>query len=315
MPLRIVFFGTPAFAGPSLDALVQSPHAVVGVVTQPDRPRGRGQRVSPSPVKVRAGDEGIGVFQPERLGEEPFLDEVRRLRPDLGVVAAYGRILPQRLLDVPGLGMVNVHASLLPRWRGAAPVHRAVIAGDAETGVTIMRVVRQLDAGPMLARRTTAIGPADTSVEIEDRLARMGAALLIDVIDRLEHGGVTETPQDERLVTYAPRLERHEGAVDWAQPAARIHNLVRGLQPWPLAATAFRRERVLLLAAEPAAGRDDAPGTILAVNAGGLDVATGRGAIRLLRVQPEGRGAMSARDFANGRQVRPGERFEALEPR
>ncbi len=314
MPLRILFFGTPAFAVPTLDALLASSHSVVGCVTQPDKPRGRGQKLEPTPVKATAERAGVPVLQPDRLKDEQVLDEIRRFEPDLGVVAAYGRILPQRLLDIPRLGMINVHGSLLPRWRGAAPIHRAVIAGDSETGITIMRVVLALDAGPMLAKRSVPIGPDDTSADLEVRLAALGADLLVETTDRLARGAVPEETQDERLVTYAARLERHERALDWQQPAAQIHNLIRGLQPWPLAAAMLQGKRMLLLRSSLAhdAARGAVPGTIVGVEPDALVVAPGDDAIRLTVVQPEGRPAMTVRAFLNGRRIVAGDRLEPL---
>ena len=311
MGLRLLFFGTPAFAVPGLVALVGSRHEVVGVVAQPDRARGRGQKVQYEAVKRAALEHRLPIWQPERLKDPALLDELRATRPDLAVVAAYGRLLPQAQLDLPRLGFVNVHASLLPRWRGAAPIHRAILAGDAVTGVTIMRLVLALDAGPMLARAETPIGQDETSVELDARLARLGAGLLVDVVDRLERGPVAEVLQDEREATYAPKLERAEGPLDWAAPASTIHNRIRGLQPWPLASGVLGGRRLLLLrsAVERLEPPGEAPGTVVRADAGGLIVATKPGAVRLLELQPEGRRAMSARDFLNGTRVVRGDRF------
>ncbi len=250
-PLRVAFFGTPVFALATLERLTASAHDTVLVVTQPDRPRGRGHHVVSSPVKVFAGERGIPVLQPERLREPAFLETLAGYDLDLAVVAAYGRILPAALLTVPRLGMINVHASLLPRWRGAAPVHRAVIAGDKETGVTIMRVVPALDAGPMLAKVRVDIGPHETSAVLESRLAALGADLLVATADRLAAGPIPESPQPEEGVTYAKRLERSESRVDWNQPASDIHNRVRGLQPWPVATVMLRGRRLRLLGSVP----------------------------------------------------------------
>src|SRR5438046_1146996 len=247
MTLRVLFFGTPGFAVPTLTALAHSAHRVVGVVCQPDRPRGRGQTIRPEAVKRAALELGLPILQPERLKDPALLDSLAALQPDLGVVAAYGKLLPQTLLDLPRLGFVNVHASLLPRWRGAAPIHRAILAGDDRTGVTIMRVVLALDAGPMLARVDTSIDPDERSVDLEPRLASLGASLLRDTVDRISRGPVDEAPQDGSQATYASRLERSESATNWAQPAHVIHNRIRGLQPWPLASTSLAGRRLLLL--------------------------------------------------------------------
>ena len=306
--LRIVYFGTPAFAVPTLAALIRSRHPVVALVSQPDRPRGRGQQMAATPTKEVAIRSKIPVLQPTRLRDQAFLDQIAALQPDLGVVAAYGRILPDALLRLPRLGMINVHASLLPLYRGAAPVHRAVIAGDEVTGVTIMRVVTELDAGPMLATATRPIGPDETSVDVERGLAEQGAELALDAVDRLAHGPVVETPQDNERATYAPKLLKSEGPIDWALPARTIHNRVRGLQPWPMASTALDGVRVLIhrtavddVQAGAAAGVVvEARGDVLAVAAGDGKV------LRLVQLQPEGRRAMSVREFLSGRKLSPG---------
>jgi methionyl-tRNA formyltransferase len=315
MALRVLFLGTPAFAVPSLLQLVDSRHQVVGVVTQPDRPRGRGHRVSPEAVKAEAVARGLPVLQPAgRLDSLDTLASIRALAPDLGVVAAYGRLLPQSMLDVPRLGLINVHASLLPRWRGAAPIHRAVIAGDVVTGVTIMRVVLALDAGPMLAQAVTGIGPNETSHELEARLATIGADLLLSVVDRLASGAVPATPQDEAHVTYAKRLARDESRLDWARPALAVHNQIRGLQPWPLAAALLDNRRVMLLRStvEHDVPLDASPGTVVGVERDALIVATRPGAVRILEVQEAGRAALSVGAYLNGRHVEAGDRFAPL---
>jgi methionyl-tRNA formyltransferase len=314
MPLRLAFFGTPAFAVPTLSALLGSPHQVVAVVTQPDRPRGRGQRLVPSPVKQVATERQIAVLQPERIRDHAFLAQMEALSLDLGIVAAYGKILPQQLLDAPRQGMLNVHASLLPRWRGAAPVHRAILAGDIVTGVTIMRVVQALDAGPMLAREAVGIGPDETSAELEPRLAELGARLLLDTLAALAAGRVREEPQDEALVTYAARLERRESRIEWAQPAGVVHNAIRGLQPWPLAAAQLHGRRLALLGSrvESSVGHPGDPGVIVRADADGLIVATHPGSVRIERVQLEGRPAMSVRVFLNGHRVCDGDQLLPL---
>jgi methionyl-tRNA formyltransferase len=307
-PLRIVYFGTPAFAVPTLEALLASRHQVVGVVTQPDRPRGRGQAVTASPVKEAAIRAGVPVLQPTALRSEETLDAVRALGADLGVVAAYGRLLPQALLDVPRLGLINVHASLLPRWRGAAPIHRAIIAGDATTGVTIMRVVLALDAGPMLARVETPIEAEETSATLEPRLADLGGRLLVEVADRLADGPVDEVPQDAQAVTYAAKLDRAESTVDWSQSAVTVARLVRGLQPWPLVVITVGGRRLALLAATAeVATTTAAPGTIVDLRDGTIGIAAGEGIVRVHQVKPEGRRAMPTRDFLNGAGLTPGQ--------
>jgi methionyl-tRNA formyltransferase len=315
MALRVAFFGTPAFAVPTLEHVLRSSHQVVGVVTQPDRPRGRGQDVTPGPVKAVALAAGVPVLQPERLARDEFEEAFTHLGADIGVVAAYGKILPDWLLAAPRLGLINVHASLLPRFRGASPIHRAVMAGDAETGVTIMRVVKALDAGAMLAAARVPIGPDDTTEDVERVLAVRGAALLVEALDRLERGPVPETPQDEALVTYAAKLTKAEGAVDWSRPAQAVHNQIRGLAPWPRAYAFLDGSRIILhrsrVTDRPAAGT--APGTVVAASAAdGLVVACGDGrAIEITDLQLEGRRAMPARELLASRHVEPGARLTA----
>jgi len=312
-PLRIVFFGTPDFAVPSLDTLLRSRHVVAGVVTQPDRPRGRGQRVSDSPVKRVALAAGVPVLQPDRLKDEAFLAGLRAWDADIGVVAAYGRILPAAVLEAPPLGLVNVHASILPRHRGAAPVHRAVIAGDRETGVSIMRVVQALDAGGVFATAVRPISADDTSADVEHDLARLGAALLPQVLDAIAAGTAAEAPQDEAAATYAHRLRKEEGLIDWRAPAVAVHNQVRGLQPWPMAWTFLDGRRLIIVrtrVASDAAGTGRAPGSIVQVARDAFRVQTGSGLLDVLIVQPEGRRAMSARDFAAGHLGAADARFD-----
>ena len=308
-PLRVVFFGTPAFAEPTLSALLASAHHVVGVVCQPDRPRGRGQQLSPGPVKLQAQAHELPILQPSKMRDEAFLAAMAAWRPDLGVVAAYGRILTDALLAIPRLGMVNVHASLLPRWRGAAPIHRAILAGDLETGVTIMRVVRELDAGPLLAVARRPIDPDETSQQVERALATLGATLLVDTVDAMALGPVTEIPQPSEGVTYADRLTREDAPLDWRRPARALHDQVRGLHPWPLASTLLHDQRLIVLRASAEADATGAePGTVLEAAGDRLTVATGRGVLRVLELKPEGRRAMAARDFLAGHRLAPGAR-------
>jgi methionyl-tRNA formyltransferase len=306
--LRIVYFGTPAFAVSTLHSLIQSRHPVVALISQPDRPRGRGHHVVATPTKALALQHGIQVLQPTKLREQAFLDDLSGLRPDLGVVAAYGRILPESLLQIPRLGMINVHASLLPKYRGAAPIHRAVINGDTETGVTIMRLVQELDAGPMLASVTRPIAPESTSVDVERDLAEAGARLLVEVVDRLASGPVGETAQDDSRATFAPKITKAESPIDWTRPARQIHNLVRGLQPWPMGSTIIEGMRCLVHRTSVAADIcDSGPGVVLSAEGDAIVVATGdRTAIRILQLQPEGKRVMAAREFLSGRKIAPG---------
>lgn len=333
--MRIVFFGTPEFAVPSLDALLASPHSVIGVVTQPDRPRGRGQRVTPSPVKARAEEAGLPVEQPDRMKDPAFLDRLRQWAPDLGVVAAYGRLLPEELIAIPRLGLINVHASLLPKYRGAAPIQRAVMAGDAETGVTIMRIVKALDAGAMFNRGVVPIGPDDTSVAVERALARLGGELLIDAVDALARGQAVETPQDDAAATYASRILKTDGVIAWDRTAAEIHNQVRGLHPWPHAYTYLDDVRQVLHETRPFSSQDElratltadqgdafdralaaqsTPGIVL-LSKGRLLVAAGSGTIvEILCLQEEGRRALPARDYLAGRAWPVGSRLQIVDP-
>jgi methionyl-tRNA formyltransferase len=299
-------FGTPAFAVPTLDALLASHHQVVGVVTQPDRARGRGQQVSDSPVKARATAAGVPILQPLRLKDPDFLDAFRAWNADLGVVAAYGRLLPQALLDLPPLGLLNVHASLLPAWRGASPIQRAILNGDAVSGVTIMRVVLALDAGAMLGRVEMPIEPHDTTGSLEQRLAVSGALLLREVVDRLGRGEtVDEEPQDDALATLAPKIEKQEGLIDWTRPAHALDCHVRGMQPWPGAFTFVDGQRLMVREAtadtRPVRGTD--PGSVVAFDDDAIVFACGQDTtLRVVRVQPDGKRVMTAREWRLGRR-------------
>jgi methionyl-tRNA formyltransferase len=313
-PLRIVFFGTPDFAATTLDALLRSRHLVVGVVTRADRPKGRGQRTNEPPVKTRAVAARLPVLQPERLTDPGFLEAFDRHDADLGVVAAYGKILTDRVLTGPRLGLVNLHASLLPRYRGAAPVHRAVINGEAETGVTILRMVKALDAGPMLATVRRPIGPEDTSETVERDLARVGAALLVSTLDAIATGPVAGSPQDDAAATYAHRLTKADGVIDWTLPAHRIHDLIRGLHPWPHGFTFHRSRRLILLRSVLPAPPDPfsvPPGTILEAHGDRLHIATGSGVIAITEIQAEGKRPMTPREFLAGHRMTAGERVTA----
>jgi methionyl-tRNA formyltransferase len=315
MALRVAFFGTPGFAVPTLEHLLHSRHPVAGVVTQPDRARGRGQQITDGPVKALAVAARLPVFQPERLSRDLFETPLESWHADIGVVAAYGKILPDWLLAALPRGLINVHASLLPRYRGASPIHRAVIAGDPVTGVTIMRVVKALDAGPTLAAAAVAIGPDDTTTMVEAKLAIRGAELLVATLDAIESGDAVETPQDDALATYAPKLSKAEATVDWAMPAPNIHNLIRGLWPWPHAHTFLGSTRYILHRSRLSAvdAGDARPGTIITASAlDGLHVACGNAtAIELLDLQLEGKRVLSARDAMAAKTLVPGARFSS----
>ena len=316
--MKTVFFGTPAFAVPTLEQLFASSHDVAGVVTQPDRPRGRGQRVSPSPVKAVAAAKHVPLFQPEQMKDHDFVVALERLKPDLGVVAAYGKLLPDRLLELPRLGMINVHASLLPKYRGAAPIHRAVMAGEKESGITIIKLVREMDAGPMLRWEAIPIAPDETSASLEPRLAQLGAELLVETIDALEAGRVVAHEQDPDQVTFAARLSRDDGRIDWTRTARQIHNQVRGLHPWPHAFGYLDGVRYLLLRTSvvesPAPSPSDPPpvvGQVLEAAKDRLIVAAGQQtALALLELQPEGRRPLTTRAFLAGHRLAPGAVFQ-----
>ena len=310
-PLRIVFFGTPQFAVPTLQALLASRHQVCGVVTQPDRPRGRGQQVSDSLVKTLAVERGLPLLQPERLKDPAVGATLREWRPDLGVVAAYGKLIPEDILSLPRLGLINVHASLLPKYRGAAPVQRAVIDGERDTGVTIMCVEKMLDAGAMLAKVARPIGLDETSDVVERDLAQMGASLLLDVVEQMAAGTEQRELQDYMMCSYAPRLTKDEGLIDWSLPASFIHNRVRGLYPWPHAYTYLGGARLILLTTRVAPQlADAAPGTIVEVSRDAHHVATGhQERIAIEQVQLEGGRPLRTREFLAGHRVQPGMRF------
>jgi methionyl-tRNA formyltransferase len=310
-PLSIVFFGTPAFAAPTLQALLRSRHRVVGVVSQPDRPRGRGQRPGIAPVKELALASGLPVLQPERLKAPAFLEAFAALGADLGVVAAYGRIIPEVVINTPPRGLINVHGSLLPRYRGAAPVQRALMAGEAETGVTIMRIVRELDAGAMFAKAVRPIAFEATSADVERDLAEVGSRLLVEVVDAIAAGTAHEEPQDDAQATYAPKITRDESPIDWRRPAIAIHNQVRALSPWPHASTSLAGARLIVIRTLPeaASAAGFAPGTIVETAGDAIRVATGDGTLRLLALQPEGKRVMTAREFLAGRPVPAGTRL------
>lgn len=305
---RIVFAGTPEFARLILAELLQGPEEVVGVFTQPDRPAGRGRALQASSVKQEALAAGIPVFQPESCKTGEALDLLRSLAPDLLIVVAYGQILPQAILDLPTRGAINVHASLLPAWRGAAPIARAIAAGDKESGVAIMQMEAGLDSGPVLWEERVPIAPDDTAASLHDRLARLGSDALRQALDRLWANRLKPVPQDPALVTYARKLKKEEALLDWRLPATTLERLVRAFNPSPVAHTLFRDKglRVWQARVLPVRG-DQAPGTITAVEKDGVVVTCGEDQLQLLAVQPAGKGVLSGSDFARGYHPRVGE--------
>ena len=299
--LRIVFAGTPEFAAEHLKALLDSPHQIIAVYSQPDRPAGRGQKLTPSPVKQLALQHDIPVYQPQTLRDPAAQAELAALKPDLMVVVAYGLILPQVVLDIPRLGCINSHASLLPRWRGAAPIQRAVEAGDSESGVTVMRMELGLDTGPMLLKVTTPITGEDTGGSLHDRLAEMGPPAVVQAIAGLAAGTLEGEVQDDSLATYAHKLNKDEARIDWSRPALELERLVRAFNPWPVTHSSLNGEALKVLAANLAEGQG-APGEILGASKDGLVVACGEQALCLTRLQLPGGKALNFSDLFNSRR-------------
>ncbi|AIL59293.1 methionyl-tRNA formyltransferase [Pseudomonas alkylphenolica] len=299
--MRIVFAGTPEFAAEHLKALIDSPYEVVAVYTQPDRPAGRGQKLMPSAVKQLAVDNGIQVLQPPTLRNADAQAELAALKPDLMVVVAYGLILPQAVLDIPRLGCINSHASLLPRWRGAAPIQRAVEAGDNESGVTVMRMEAGLDTGPMLLKVSTPISATDTGGTLHDRLAEMGPPAVLEAVAGLAAGTLQGEIQDDSLATYAHKLNKDEARLDWSRPAVELERLIRAFNPWPICHSTLNGEAVKVLAASLSTG-SGAPGEILGASKDGLVVACGEQALCLTRLQLPGGKALNFSDLFNSRR-------------
>jgi methionyl-tRNA formyltransferase len=308
--VRVVFLGSGRFALSSLEALVEAGHELLAVVTQPDKEQGRGRTLAATPVKRAALARGLAVLQPRRAREADAVSALRRLQADLHVVVAYGQILPKAVLEIPPRGTVNVHASLLPAYRGAAPIQWAIANGESETGVTTMLLDEGLDTGPTLLSRREAIAPDDTAATLEPRLARIGADLLIETLLGLTRGAITPTPQDPARATYAPLLTKQDGRVRWTETAAAIERKVRAFRPWPGASTSLAGRVLKILQARVVDGAAGEPGAVLAVDALGLLVACGGpAALRLVLVQPESRRAMPASAYAAGARIQPGQRF------
>lgn len=304
--MKLVFLGTPEFAVPSLEALVEAGHSVAAVYTQPDRPKGRGQQMAFPPVKQCALRLGLEVRQPLKIRH--CLDELAQLRPDAMVVVGYGQIIPQSIIDLPRYGIFNVHASLLPRYRGAAPIQWAVANGETMTGVSIMQIEAGLDTGPVFVTAETPIGPDETSLDLAPRLAAMGARLMVDVLQKVESGSISATPQDHAKATLAPILTKDDGLIDWNRPAVEIHNRARGFLPWPGAWTRFRGERLNIWKCRPAQAVPAlAPGTLLKKGRQLFAACGGESAIELIEVQQEGRKRVTAEAFANGARIADGD--------
>ena len=303
--MRILFMGTPDFAVPSLEALVGAGHQICGVFTQPDKPKNRGMKLQAPPVKECALAHDIPVYQPVKLRDGTALALIQELAPELIVVAAYGRILPDDILAAPPKGCINVHSSLLPNYRGAAPINWAVLNGDKETGVTIMHMAHDLDAGDIISQASTPIDPDETVVTLHDRLAQLGAQLLVETVAQIDAGTATRTPQDHEKATLAPMLGRELSPMDFNRPARQLHDQVRGLIPWPAAVATLGDKRCKVFRTVVSADSTDAvPGTVLAAGKEGLTVACGQGTVlRLEEIQPDGGKRMKAADYLRGHPV------------
>jgi methionyl-tRNA formyltransferase len=302
--LTIVFAGTPEFSVPALAALAHSKHRVVAVYTQPDRPAGRGQQLNQSAVKKYALSQGLAVQQPVTLRDAQAQQHLGQLNADVMVVVAYGLLLPAEVLAAPRLGCINIHASLLPRWRGAAPIQRAILAGDPHTGITMMRMNAGLDTGPILLERPVPILANDTSTTLHDRLSALGAEALLQTLEGLASAAIESRTQPETGVTYAAKIRKEEALIDWSRPAGEIDRQVRAFNPWPVAETRWQDAQLRVWEATPLPAATHAePGTVIATTAAGIDVATGAGVLRLQRVQLAGRKATSAAEFLNAHNL------------
>jgi methionyl-tRNA formyltransferase len=311
--MRVLFWGTPDFAVKSLKALIESNHQVVGVITQPDRPRGRGQKIQPTPVKEEALKHNIPVFQPEKIkNNQEFLETIKKLNPDISVVVAYGKILPEEIINIPKYKTINVHASLLPEYRGAAPIQRAIMEGKDKTGVCIMEIIKELDAGDVYACREVEIIEDDDIISLHDKLAEEGARLLIEVLDKIEKGEIDKKPQNHEKTTYAKPIEKSEGKIDFSRSAKEIFNQIRALKVWPKAYAKFRDEEVKILDAKIVECNVNAlPGEIIkADEKEGIVVKTGDGCLLLKIIQFPNSKPITTQDAIRGYKIKAGERFE-----
>ena len=309
--MRLLFMGTSPFAVPTLHRLIESPiHTVQAVVTQPDRPSGRGGKLALSPVKEAAEAAGLTLLQPEKVRAKEFAQIVRDLAPEIMVVAAFGQIIPQRVLDIPPLGCINVHGSLLPRWRGAAPMQYSLMAGDAETGVTTMMMDAGLDTGDILQQAVLPLSEIEDLAMLEVRLAEVGADLLMQTLDAIMRGDCPRVPQDPKGVTLSPSLPPDIGWLDWNRPADDLYNLIRGVTPKPGAYTIYQGKRLKVWRSVVVDGSGNLPGTIENIGAGGITISTSKGALRLREVQPESKGRMAADAWARGARLVPGQKLE-----
>jgi len=307
--IRTVFMGTPDFALPTLQGLIEAGVNLCGVFTQPDRPRGRGKVLAPPPVKEMALDHDLPVFQPEKLRDTAIVELIQELRPDLIVVVAYGQILPKSVLQIPQYGCINVHASLLPRYRGAAPINKAVVDGEQVTGVTTMLMDVGLDTGDMLVKRATEIGSEETAGELHDRLALLGREAMEETLRRLCDGTLRPEPQDDAQSCYAPMMKKEDGHIDWSRPAPVLHNLVRGLSPWPGAFTHWNGQMLKLGRTLAEGGPAAEPGTVVSADGDGIRIACGEGVLRVRELQLAGKKKLPASDFLRGTSLSAGDRL------
>ncbi len=313
--MKVVFMGTPDFAVPALQILLDRRYSLQAVVTQPDRPKGRGRSTAPPPVKILAEEYGLLVLQPESVRQKAVIEILRSLAPDVILVVAYGQILPESILNIPALGCINIHASLLPKYRGAAPIHWAIIRGESETGITTMFMDSGMDTGDILLKRALPIGPYDTTGSLHNSLSHMGAEVLIETLKQLEAGTLNRLPQNEELATYAPMLKKEDGLIDWREPATTLHRKIRGLFPWPGAYTYFQGKMLKLLEVVPgektlAEIGDFRPGEVLdGDSADGPVIACGEGCLRIVQIQPQNKKAMKCSDFCRGYHLITGARL------
>lgn len=307
--MNILFAGTPDFALPSLQALLQAGMNVVAVYTQPDRPAGRGRKTESGPVKTAAIEADIPVYQPLDFKDSATVKTLAACQSDVMIVVAYGLILPETILQIPRLGGLNVHASLLPRWRGAAPIQRAIEAGDKQTGITIMQMDASLDTGNILSTRSVKISITENAGQLHDRLADIGGKLLVDTLQQLATGNLHSTPQDNNLVTYAKKLQKSESTIDWQQPADIITRKIRAFNPWPMASTSWQKKRLRIWDATSCKHNGAKPGTILVANAAGIQVVAGEGCVNIQRLQSAGGKPMPVKDFLNGQTISAGDQF------
>lgn len=308
--MKIIFAGTPEFAACALKALLSTEHEIVAVYTQPDRPAGRGKKLRPSPVKQLALEENIEVFQPQTLKDDDVVAQLEAHQADIMVVVAYGLILPQRVLDVPPLGCVNIHASLLPRWRGAAPIQRAVLAGDDESGITIIQMDKGLDTGAMLHKISCEIEPQETGTSLHDKLAELGGQAIVQALDMIDNKTISAQTQDDSLACYAAKLSKDEAWLDWRQSAVKLDRLIRAFNSWPVARTVWNEQMLMVWQAQvmpELSGNNAPPGTIISVNESGIAVATGEGVLLLEKLQFAGGKPLAVKDIIKSKNITTGD--------